>query len=180
MNDLGLAGPELSSPPRWILFLLSVSFFIILFVVFLKHVSHFEQLCSRFLERCSLMSKAMLPDAKSYAFGHQKLYFQTSKAMLSDAKSYAHGLQKLCLRPTRAMLCTFKSYVPQHSKICFSCYPHGVAFSVVVDLCSRQACSSGVARQFRARFQAELLHLDRSFGRADLPSPLPSFAVQSY
>ncbi|MBR0268705.1 MAG: hypothetical protein IJQ48_01670, partial [Prevotella sp.] len=77
--------------------------------------------------------------------------------MLTAYKSYALHFQELCST-------TFK--------ICFSCYPHGVAFSVVVDLCSRQACSSGVARQFRARFQAELLHLDRSFGRADLPSPL--------
>jgi hypothetical protein len=82
--------------------------------------------------------------------------------MLTAYKSYALHFQELCST-------TFK--------ICFSCYPHGVAFSVVVDLCSRQACSSGVARQFRARCQAELLHLDRSFGRTDLPSPLPSFAV---
>ena len=81
----------------------------------------------RGLERCSPKFRAMLPNAKSYAFGHQKLYFQTSKAMLSDAKSYAHGLQKLCFGLSRAMLCTFKSYVPQHSEICFSWFPHGVA-----------------------------------------------------
>ena len=77
--------------------------------------------------------------------------------MLTASKSYAHGLQELCSTTFQDMLFMLSSR---------SRYP------AVVVLGSRQACSQGVVRQFRARCQAELLHLDRSFGRADLPSPL--------
>ena len=99
--------------------------------------------------------------------------------MLSDTKSYAHGLQELCFGLSRAMLCTVKSYALHFQELCSTTFWNLLfmissrsRYPAVVVSGSRQACSTGVARQFRARFQAELLHLDRSFWRADLPSPL--------